>query len=319
MKDEIRFLAYPKSHLGKWFLIKQGGLQQIYLKIKSFYLSIGWQKRLIFLLLGISLIALTWAAYFYIPISVDWDKGYKPPTNLLLQGRSPYELDYILVPPWTFLPLIPFALLPPGLDRAVLFTVSVLTFACVAYYLGAKPLIILVIILSYPVFFSLVYGNLEWLISLGFILPSQIGLFFVLIKPQLGIPIALFWLVEAWRLGRIKEIVRVFWPVTMAFLIAFMIFGFWPAKTLKLDVIAAEYNSSLWPQSIPIGLGLLIAAIRTRKKSLAMISTPFLSPYVGPQSWSISILGLAALPLDVTFVSIGTWIVRLLSDQFLNS
>jgi hypothetical protein len=250
---------------------------------------------------------------------VDWEGGYKPATELLLRGRSPYELDYIVVPPWTFFPLIPFALLPPGLDTALLFTISLLSFAFVSFRLGARPIPLLAILFSYPVLFSLLYGNLEWLISLGFILPPQIGLFFVLIKPQLGIPVALFWTAQAWRSGRTREIVRIFWPVTIAFLVSFLIFGFWPLWTLKLDVLTAEYNSSFWPQSIPVGIGLLVSAVRTRKLGLALVSAPFLSPYVGPQSWSLAILGLAAMPLEVTMVSIGTWILRILSNPFLNN
>ena len=265
-----------------------------------------------------SLIALTGAAYLYLPIGQDWNAGYRPATELMLQGTSPYQHRYIAVPPWTFLPLMPFALLPPQVDRAVLFTVSLLAFTYTAYRLKSKPLHLLFIIFSYPVLFSLLYGNLEWLISLGFVLPPQIGLFFVFIKPQLGAPIAVFWLIEAWRDGKLREVIRVFAPITLAFLASFLIFGLWPLLALKSGVVNEPYNTSLWPKSIPIGIALLVAAIRNRNLSLAIISSPFFSPYVAPQSWSFAVLGLASMPLELFSVSIGIWVVRLISNQFLN-
>jgi hypothetical protein len=269
-------------------------------------------------LLAASLIALTGAAYLYLPIGQDWIASYRPATELMMQGISPYARRYIFVSPWTFLPLMPFALLPPQIDRAVLFTVSLLAFTYTAYRLKSKPLHLLFIIFSYPVLFSLLYGNLEWLISLGFVLPPQIGLFFVFIKPQFGAPIAVFWLIEAWRDGKIREVIRIFAPIILAFLASFVIFGFWPLLALKSDVVNEAYNTSLWPRSIPIGIALLVAAIRNRNLSLAMISSPFFSPYIAPQSWSLALLGLATMPLELFSVSIGIWMVRLISNQFLN-
>jgi hypothetical protein len=280
-------------------------------------LALDWRKIAIFTVLLFLAIVLTWVVYLHIPLDTDWSGSYRPATQMILSGQSPYKRWGIFVPPWTFLPLIPFAILPPQLGRAVLFTVSLASFAFVSYRLKSKPIALVAILFSYPVLYSLLYGNLEWLIALGFALPPQIGLFFVLIKPHIGAPIAMFWLFESWRRGGLKEVARVFLPVSLGFLVSFVVFGFWPLLALNSGVIDAPYNSSLWPHSIPLGIALLIAAIRSRKLGLSIVSAPFLSIYIAPQSWSISILGLADDSVIVFAASISTWIVRLLTNQFL--
>jgi hypothetical protein len=278
---------------------------------------LNWRKIAIFTALLFLAIVLTWVVYLHIPLDTDWSGSYRPATQMMLNGQSPYTRWGIFVPPWTFLPLIPFAILPPQPGRAVLFTVSLASFAFVSYRLKAKPIALIAILFSYPILYSLLYGNLEWLIALGFVLPPQIGLFFVLIKPQIGAPIAMFWLFETWRQGGLKEVARVFLPASLAFLVSFVVFGFWPLLALNSGVIGAPYNSSLWPHSIPLGIALLIAAIRSRKLGLSIVSAPFLSIYIAPQSWSIAILGLADDSVIVFAASLSTWIVRLLTNQFL--
>jgi hypothetical protein len=110
-------------------------------------------------------------------------------------------------------------------------------------------------------------------------------LFFVLIKPQIGAGIALFWLVEAWRTGRIREVVRVFSPVTLAYLASFALYGLWPLRLVGMP--ADAFNASLWPLGIPIGAALLYQAIRSRKALYAMGATPFLAPYVNISSFAV--------------------------------
>lgn len=41
-------------------------------------------------------------------------------------------------------------------------------------------------------------GNIDWLVVIGLILPRPIGLFLLLLKPQLTAGILLLWLLEAW-------------------------------------------------------------------------------------------------------------------------
>jgi hypothetical protein len=72
------------------------------------------------------------------------------------------------------------------------------------------------------------------------------------------------------------------------------------------------WNQSLWPYSIPIGIGLLLTALRIKDHRIAILSGPFLAPYVGNSTWGTILLGLSGLPLEQSLISISTWIVRLL-------
>src|SRR6185503_15288698 len=143
-------------------------------------------------------------------------------------GGSPYDATIYFAAPWSTYPLIPFALMPLELGRWCLFLTAICAYAFIAYRLGAKPLMLVFLLLSYPVLADITNGNIEWMAMLGFVLPPPIGLIFVLIKPQVGIGIAIFWFVEAWREGGIRQLGRTFWPFLAMTLLSFALYGFWP-------------------------------------------------------------------------------------------
>jgi uncharacterized membrane protein len=197
--------------------------------------------------------------------------------------------------------LIPFALLV---------IVSLATFVFVAHRLGAKPWAIILLLLSPPVIHLELVSNLDWLVVLGFVLPPQIGLFFITIKPQMGVVVALFWFIEAWRRGGWKEAVRIFWPVTAAFGLSLIIFGPWPLRLTQQ--VAVSWNSSLWPYSIPVGLALLVSAVRKRKIEFAMAASPCLSPFLMLHSWVGALLAVAGSLPEMIAAFVGFWILIIL-------
>jgi hypothetical protein len=144
---------------------------------------------------------------------------------------------------------------------------------------------------------NLYFGNLDSLALLGLILPAQIGLFFIFIKPQIAIGMAAFWLIEAWRKGGIIEVVKVFSPVGIALVISILIFGNWTSG--QIDVVNASWNTSWWPWSIPVGLVLLARAIYHRNDKEALAASPFISPYVAYPSWVGVLLALAPRRLEL--------------------
>ena len=163
------------------------------------------------------------AAYVTLPTSSDWNTTFRPATLELLAGRTPYRIRGFYNAPWLLIPLVPLAALPPQLSRAVLFVVTLVVYGYVAVRLGARPAALVAFLLSYPMFRCVAYGQIDWLVSLGFILPPQIGLFFALAKPQIGLAPAVFWLTEAWRTGGIWEVVRVFGPVLLGFGLSYLV------------------------------------------------------------------------------------------------
>jgi len=249
---------------------------------------------------------------------IDWYHSYRPAVWNILRLQSPYTVDF-QNPPWTLVFLFPFALLPPEVGRAALLLIGFAGFAYFGLARGARPLVLALFLTSPPVLHSLINSGIDWLVLLGLLMPPQIGLLFVVIKPQIGIAVVLFWLIEAWRKGGWREIVHVFWPLTAIMLLSFVIFGLWP---LQMGVNLEEsvwWNASLWPASIPVGLALLVASIRTRKIEYAMGASPCLSPYVLLHSWVGAFAALLRRTPEFVAAWIGLWTWVLISAGILPS
>jgi hypothetical protein len=145
---------------------------------------------------------------------------------------------------------------------------------------------------------------------LGFSLPPQWGLFLVLTKPQVGWVVAFVWLVNAWRDGGLRQVAITFSPVTFAFVLNFLIFGIWTARYAVMPDL--WWNASLWPMSIPVGIALTVAALRTHKIGFAMAAGPCLSPYVLLHSWVGALAAILRLPNETLAAVIGLWILVIL-------
>lgn len=240
-------------------------------------------------------------------IGVDWKNTSRPAARELLFARSPYTVPGFYSPPWALLPVLPLALLPENIGHGTFLVISFAALGYTAYRLGAKPLSLFAFLLSPPVLHGMVNANLFWLPLLGFVLPPQIGMFLVVIKPQIGGGVALFWVIEAWRKGGWREVVRVAGPVTVALLASFLIFGFWPERWGQ--TLGLWWNASLWPMSIPVGLVLMATAVRRRRAEYAMGVAPCLSPYVLFHAWSGGLLAIVSLQAETIVATIGLWIL----------
>lgn len=246
-----------------------------------------------------------------LPRGIDWAFYFQPAALKLLMFQSPYDIWGFPSPPWALLPMLPFAILPPAISRAGWFVLSFIMFGWSIYRLGAKPIALAAFVGSPLVMHSLLNANIDWMVVFGFTLPPQIGLFFISVKPQMGSVVAVFWLAEAWRKGRVREVVRVFAPFTIVLLISFVLFGFYPLEWVSVEV-DQWWNSSLWPMSIPIGLTLAVAAVYRRKIQFAMAASPLLSPYVLFHAYSGALAALAQYSVEMVTAVIGLWILVLM-------
>lgn len=261
-------------------------------------------------LLGISIaLALSFILAPIVPSAIDWRITFRPSTLALLSGVSPYGDFYLVHAPWTLIPLIPLALLPEAVGRVMLLFCGLVSYTYVAHKLGAKPVAIIFLLLSPLIIHVLLNGNMDWLAVLGFVMPPQLGLFFISVKPQIGIAVAPFWLIEAWRTGGWKQVVRIFAPFTVVLLISLAIFGLWPLEFIRQEVPQVYYNASLWPMSIPVGVALFVAAIRKRKVEYAMAASPCLSPYLLFYSWGGALLSIVSSVPETIAAVIGLWIL----------
>ena len=234
---------------------------------------------------------------------------FMPATRLLLAGESPYNEPLFFTPVWSLLPFIPLVVLPTFIGRAILFVIILFSFAYSAWRFGAKPIAVAAFLLSPPVIMTLWLSSIDWIPILGFVLPPQIGLFFISTKPQMGSVVALFWFVEAFRTGGVKKVVHTFWPITAALLVTFALYGLWPLQASDRDIINIGHNSSLWPVSIPVGLGLFAATFHKRNISYAMAASPCLSPYVMATSWAGAFMAILLSVPETIAAVIGAWIL----------
>ncbi len=266
------------------------------------------QVRLLLLLVAVP--ALLWLAADRLPAGVDWTDTFYPAIQSVVAGHSPYEtVPSFFMAPWALLPMLPLAWLPAAVGRAVMLLVGLAIYAFVAHRLSHGRLWSIVVFLLSPLVLDGLYnGNVDYLPILGFVLPPQIGLFLVVLKPHIGFGIAVFWLVEAWREGGWREVARVFGPVGLAFAGSFALFGPWPLRFSQLLGVSQTWNSSLWPMSIPVGLALLAGALRARKSQPAMAAAPCLSPYLVMHSWVTALVAILDRPVELTAAVVGLWI-----------
>ena len=276
--------------------------------IESINRSVAGKWQTILIGIGVAL-ALSFLLAPIVPPAIDWTITFRPATLTLLSGLSPYGRVYYVHAPWTLIPLIPLALLPEQIGRVMLLFSGLASYAYVAHKLGAKPIAVVFLLASPLVMHVLLNGNMDWLAVLGFIMPPQIGLFFISIKPQIGIAVAPFWLVQAWREGRWRQVLKIFAPFTIVLLVSFVPFGLWPLETLREDIVGVYFNASLWPLSIPVGLALFVTALRKQRIEYAMAASPCLSPYLLFYSWGGALLAIISSVPETIAAVIGLWIL----------
>lgn len=254
----------------------------------------------VIILIPTILIAL-WILYTNLPIGQDWIEFFRPATLTMLDGDSPYTIKDFNNAPWTLIPFIPFALMPYRLGRLGVWLLGFVSFAYIPYKLKAKPISVLLFITSYPVVTCLYGAGLDWMPMLSFVLPAPVSLIFAAMKPQVGVGIGLYWLIESWHTGGIKLVIKNFLPVSLLLASSFVIYGFWVSTYSEKWI--SPVNISIFPYLIPLGIYLLY----TRQKPAAMASCVCFSPYFTFFSLSAPLVALFEHPRLMFLAWIVMW------------
>jgi hypothetical protein len=131
------------------------------------------------------------------------------------------------------------------------------------------------------VYMTMQYGNIDWLVLLGFISPMALGIWLVLVKPQMGFTLALLWAWKTYRQHGVKRLFLIFGPVAIGFLISFAL-----GMRIPDPETLAAWSADVWPYGLLLGIPFLIYAFRKQEDDLALAAAPFLTPYTGPMSWA---------------------------------
>jgi hypothetical protein len=94
----------------------------------------------------------------------------------------------------------------------------------------ARPLALAAFLISPPVLHCLSNANVDWMPLLGFALSLHFGVFLIVIKPQVGFTVGLFWLIGTWQRGGIKQALYVLGPVTIGLTALVAVLGLWPLR-----------------------------------------------------------------------------------------
>jgi hypothetical protein len=259
---------------------------------------------------------LTLLARYFPKFAADWALSFYPATMLWLHGENPYQVSSLHNPVWALLPLVPLALLGPKAGAVLLFSINYAGYVLLALRFKARSVALLAFLLSPMIVLTLAVGNIDGILCLGLLLPPPIGLFFAVSKPQIGAAVAAYWAYAAWKEGGVPKLAATFLPVTAALAGTFLLWGNWTANRSD-DIMAAPWNASFFPWSVPLGIALLYIALRRRKMMVSISASPFFSPYVSINTWGVGLAGLLEHDRIILGVSIGLWIaVVIVAMQF---
>lgn len=238
----------------------------------------------------------------------DWQIVFVPAISSLLKGE-PINSGFFN-PTWTLFPLIPFGVLPYEVGRIFLLLAALASYALIVRAVGGNLLAFVIFVLSVPTFDSLAWGNIEWLALLGLAMPQPIGLIFLAIKPQVTAGIIVFWVAMALKEKGLKCSVRLILPLLVTFALSVALFGAWFVHTLTYSP-SDTLNFSFFPYSLPVGLGLLVSAVRKSDIRYAIAASPCFFPVVSPQVWLVVFLALTPTTIELAVSSLGAWAIWL--------
>lgn len=250
-------------------------------------------KPLAFPVVILLLLASVYLDYAFFQQPIDWRDVYKPAALAMMAGGSPYTIGGFFNPPWILFLIAPLTSLSDKLGGALMFGINLALFSIVMWRMKVRWWLAIPLVLFSGILRNSQNGNIEGFVALGMILPAPVGLFLVLLKPQIGLPVAVFWLIEAWRRGGFRNAALTFAPVIVAFLASFAMYGLWILNGAPLTGI--WWNTSIFPFGVPIGIVLLLVSVFRQDIGFAMAAGPFFAPYLTMHTWAFVPMGLCSV------------------------
>lgn len=229
---------------------------------------------------------------FMTAIAADWALHFWPAINRLLSGLNPYAVDpNLFCPPWALIPLLPFWWDELGLWYMIATTLVVTT---AVWHLSEHDRATTIAFMLNPLTLGMIWQrNLDWMLVVGLALPAPYSTFFLLAKPHLGAPAAL------WQ-ARKNQIHLVIAVVATMVAAVYMFRG-----DIKHPLGGTWNGAQFWPWTIP--LGLLVAWLYPTPAGLVAAAC-FCVPYFA--RWSVALATPPLLKYKWRMVSftVCTWI-----------
>lgn len=274
--------------------------------------KLGNQKKMISVI--IVLISCIAIILLIPPPCGDWHMNFYPVSKNLL---NPYSIRTFNYPPWTALLLYPLRFFSEYTSAVINSCLNIVVIGLLVVKRKGDLFSLILTLTSFPFIALIANGNIEWIPALGFILQNGWGLPFLLIKPQSGI-----FAILSWPTLAKNKIVFIFPTLIITFL-SFILWGNWISSMLDsikymniLNVDKYHFNASLFPWTIPLGLGLIIFIIKNQPRNseiFGILATLSVSPYFASQSLTILF---ALVSVSHRRIAIISWILLWLFGFF---
>lgn len=241
-----------------------------------------------------SAILLVLFLFTYLPVTyMDWMEFLRPAAT---EWQAPFRPG-VFNPPWLFLILHPFTWLDPRLGAGLLVVISLLI---VGAYVGT-PKKALFVTCSAPLIVMVTLGQIDGLILLGLMIPGEIGLLWLLMKPQ-GVFLT--------ALPRIN--LRSVTVVILVLILSILLWGFWWQDILHTrSLFNGSQNASLFPYTILPGFLPLYLGLKRKSDALLCLASLCFSPYFMLTSMLPAVAAIVRESDDkrVWFVTVlGSWV-----------
>jgi hypothetical protein len=222
----------------------------------------------------------------YIPASVDWLGTFY---NVARNPWDPYQFWAFINAPWTALLLMPMGFFSERVSIGMNAYLNFLIVSLVIFKRGGNIVTWLLTITSLPFITILFTGAIEWIPIMAFLLPEAWGIPLLIAKPQTASMAGVIWFIRA------RNKIRFVLPTACVFLFSFLIWPNWPIRLFhnmnNLVVNSLGFlnvSFSPWPWGIPIGVILLVMAVKKSDDMQAAISTLFFAPYYAVHTVTLS-------------------------------
>ncbi|MBZ0315073.1 MAG: hypothetical protein K8L91_01550 [Anaerolineae bacterium] len=220
-----------------------------------------------------------------LPGGDDW-ASFMSASRRLVAGERLYGVPdphYYANPPYVAALLAPLAWLPLQVSFA-LSTVLTLLASMRLIHLWCEDDRLFkatLTMLSPPMFYILLHGQIDVLVLAGVLLPSRFWILTALAKPQGAIGLVM-------GIER-KEYSKAVMISGAVLVVCFLLWGNWVHDMLAhSDDIAAygqNYWQGLWPFQVPQGVFFILQGMRLKDNRLLVAASPFCVPYAAPSSF----------------------------------
>ena len=238
-------------------------------------------------------------------VGADWYQAYRPAVNTFLRGKNPYGANFYN-PPWALLFIAPITILTPPWDFGLLLFVHFVVFGIIGIKFGLSPFSFVLALLSYPVLAGMFAGQIEWLPLLGLIMPPWLGVLFLMIKPQVGIGVLVYWAIVRFHNDGIIGVCKLFALGAVCLTISLLLYGFWPGNMVGL---VEREGTGLWPYIAVLGVYLLYRAVARSSQNSALLAGPCLSPHVWGYLLTCGVFSVSYSPIMAAFIFCLSWLL----------